>query len=110
MSAIIRHSLGTQSLKAGRFHNDSGFESLMAGMIHHSTSWGSLVVTTVYHILDHGSFMAGTWGFQYKELTHVHVAAREGTLGKLARYIVDRGVLMEGTGLGDDSCPDDGTW
>jgi hypothetical protein len=63
----------------------------MGGINHHSTGWGSLVATTVHHILDHGPLMAGNRGSPYRELPQVLVAAREGTFGKLARFIVDRG-------------------
>jgi hypothetical protein len=56
----------------------------MGGMIHHSNGWGSLVVTTIHHILDHGSLVAGNRGFSYRELLQALIAAREGTLSKLA--------------------------
>jgi hypothetical protein len=120
---MVHHSLGTE------FHNDWGFESLMAGIIHHSTGWGSLVATTVQHILDHGSLVAGNRRFPYRELPQALVAAREGTLGELTRYIADRdfswreqawalqlpsrqhlvslpiGLSVEGTGLDMYRCP-----
>jgi hypothetical protein len=35
--------------------------------------------------------MAENRGFTYKELPQVLVAAREGTLGELTRYVTDRG-------------------
>jgi hypothetical protein len=91
MAAMVHHSLGTESLKTGRFHHDSGFDSLMADMIHYSAGGGSLVVTTVHHIHDHGSLIAGNMGFPYSELPQAFVAAWKGTLGILKWYIADRG-------------------
>jgi hypothetical protein len=88
---MVHHSLGTEALKAGRFHYDSDFESLMGGIIHHSTGWRSHVATTVLHILDRGSLMTGNKRILYRKLHQELVAAREGTLCKLARYIADRG-------------------
>jgi hypothetical protein len=77
----------------GRFHHYSGFESLMGGMIHHSTGWGSLVAN--YWLL-----IAGNRGFLYREPPQALVAALEGTLGKLSRYIVDRGFSWREQGTG----------